>query len=326
MSKRGITSIASAPAKIILFGEHFVVYNNPAILMSIDKRIQVNAQLISECGIHIHSDLHEPFHYTSVERKLNRLDQIRNSPLYPVYDAILRSIPDRFESGIEIRIKSEIPIGIGLGSSGASCVATIAAVENLFKVPDRRTICSKAMASETLIHKGSSGADCFASTYGGIIQYVRNQGFSRIEAHKIPHLVLLNSGLRHSTWSMVSKVEDFKMQNESKFRELCKSASVICQKGMAAIQSGHIEEIGRLMNQNHVLLQTLGASHEKVDELVELCNRYGALGSKLTGAGGGGSVIALMMERNYSKLVSEGIGRQYEAFLVRIDNRGLEIH
>ncbi|HEY7570646.1 MAG TPA: mevalonate kinase [Nitrososphaeraceae archaeon] len=326
MSKLGITSFASAPAKIILFGEHFVVYNNPAILVAIDKRIQVNARLIPDYGIHIHSDLQEPFHYTSIKSRSNRLDEIRNKPLYPIYDAILRSIPDSFETGIDIRIKSEIPVGIGLGSSAASCVSTIAAVENLFKVPERRAICLKAMASETIVHKGSSGADCFASTYGGIIHYIKNQGFSRINVHKIPHLVLLNSGLKHSTRSMVSRVEEFKMQNESKFRELCKRASVICQKGMAAIQSGNIEEVGSLMNENHVLLQTLGASHEKVDELVDLCNRYGALGCKLTGAGGGGSVVALMMEKNFSKLESEAIELQYEVLPVTLDSRGLEIH
>ena len=326
MSNLGITSIASAPAKIILFGEHFVVYNNPAILMAIDKRIQVNVQRIPECGIHIHSDLQEPFHDRSIQGKSNRLEEIKNGPLYLIYDAILRSIPDPFETGIDIRIKSEIPVGIGLGSSGASCVATIAAVENLYKVPERHKVCLKAMASETIVHKGSSGADCFASTYGGIIHYIRNQGFSRINVHNIPHLVLLNSGLKHSTRSMVSRVEDFKMNNESKFRDLCIRASLICQKGMSAIQSGNIEEVGRLMTENHTLLQTLGASHEKVDELVQLCNKYGALGCKLTGAGGGGSVVALMTEKNLSRLESQTVKLQYEVLPVKVDNRGLEIH
>jgi mevalonate kinase len=125
---------------------------------------------------------------------------------------------------------------------------------------------------------------------------------------------------------MVSRVEAFKMQNESKFRDLCKRASLICQKGMSAIQSGNIEEIGKLMTKNHMLLQTLGASHEKVDELVGLCNRYGALGCKLTGAGGGGSIVALMTEKNLSRLESETVKLQYEVLPVTIDNRGLEIH
>ncbi|MGA7897264.1 MAG: mevalonate kinase [Nitrososphaeraceae archaeon] len=326
MSELSTTSIASAPAKIILFGEHFVVYNNPAILISISKRIEVHARLISKKGIHVLSDLQEPLHYTSLGDKSEEFERIRNSPLYPICDAVLGTISNRIcEAGIEIRIKSDIPVGVGLGSSGASCVATVAAVENLFKVPNREAICSKAMKSESLIHKGSSGADCFASTFGGVIYYVKNHGFDKINFLKEPHLLLLSTGLKHSTGSMISKVENFRSQNESKFRELCKSASEICNKGRAAIRSGHEEEIGSLMNENHKLLQTIGVSHEKVDELVEICNKNGALGSKLTGAGGGGYVIALVKKRDSYKVTSEVMKHNYEVFPVMTDSRGLEI-
>ena len=327
MSNFKTTSIASAPAKVILFGEHFVIYDNPAILLSISRRIQVHARLISEKGIHILSDLQEPLHFTSLEDKSEELEQIKNSLLYPICDAVLRTVPSRIcKSGIEIRIRSDIPVGVGLGSSGASCVATVAAVENLFKVPDRQAVCSKAMRSEALIHKGSSGADCFASTFGGVIYYVKNYGFERINLIKEPHFLLLSSGLEHSTRSMVSKVEVFKTQNESKFRDLCKRACKICDEGRAAIRSGHLKEIGRLMNENHKLLQTIGVSHEKVDELVEICNNNGALGSKLTGAGGGGCVIALVKEKDSHNVTSEATKRNYEVLPVLVDSRGLEIH
>jgi len=327
MSKLRSNSRASAPAKVILFGEHFVIYNNPAILMSIDKRILVNAQLISDHGIHILSEFQEPLRCTFSGGKLNKFDEVGKSPLFPICDAILRSIPDKIhDTGIEISIESDIPIGVGLGSSAASCVATVAAVGNLFRNPDRRSICLKAMESEALIHKGSSGADCFAATYGGMIYYIKNRGFNRVKSHEKLHLLLINTGVKHSTWSMVSKVEDFKKQNISRFKEVCKRAYEICDKGRAALQSGDQEEIGILMNENHKLLQTVGASHEKVDELVELCNKNGALGSKLTGAGGGGSVIALVKERDYYRFTLELIGRKYEALPVTIDNIGLEIH
>ena len=214
---------------------------------------------------------------------------------------------------------------LALANLGQVALTTVAAVENLFKVPNREAICSKAMKSESLIHKGSSGADCFASTFGGVIYYVKNHGFDKINFLKEPHLLLLSTGLKHSTGSMISKVENFRSQNESKFRELCKSASEICNKGRAAIQSGHEEEIGSLMNENHKLLQTIGVSHEKVDELVEICNKNGALGSKLTGAGGGGYVIALVKKRDSYKVTSEVMKHNYEVFPVMTDSRGLEI-
>jgi mevalonate kinase len=326
MSKLRSSSIASAPAKVILFGEHFVVYNMPAILVSVNKRIQVHARLIPEKGIHILSDIQEPFHHTSMKYESQVSDDIGNNSLYPICDAVLRTICNKnLDTGIQIEIKSDIPVGVGLGSSGACCVATVAAIEYLFDVSDRKRICSKAIESEAIIHKGSSGADCFASTFGGIIYYVKNHGFDRISFLKMPPLILLNSGVKHSTWSMVSRVEKFKAQNESKFSKLCVRASEICEKGRTAIRTGQMEEIGKLMNQNHKLLKNIGASHEKIDELVEICNRNGALGSKLTGAGGGGSVITLVEEKDQKKVISEVMKRNCEVIPVVIDNRGLEI-
>ena len=326
MSKLRTSSFASAPAKIILFGEHFVLYNMPAILMSINKRIQVHVQLTSDKGIRVISDLHESLHYRSVENRSLEFEEIKNNPLYPICDAVLRTISNRnLDIGMIITIRSSIPVGVGLGSSAASCVATVAAVQNLLDLPDRNTICSKAMESEGLIHKGSSGADCFISTFGGIIYYVKNHGFDRINFPNMPELMLLNTGLKHSTWSMVSKVAKFKAQNESRFRELCITASEICERGRVAIQSGEHEEIGRLMNENHKLLQTIGVSHEKVEEIIDICNRNGALGAKLTGAGGGGSVIALLKEEDQKKVTSETTKFNYQVFPLLIDSRGLEI-
>ncbi|HET9356637.1 MAG TPA: hypothetical protein VFN98_00945, partial [Nitrososphaeraceae archaeon] len=155
-------SRASAPAKVVLFGEHFVVYGSPAILASIDRRIRVSAQIIRSPQIIIRSDTGFSASFT-----VNKLDECGTNlseaqkftyPLYfATHDVISGSLNAKVKLGVEIDIHSDIPYGIGLGSSAASCVATVAAVGSLFLKRDRHWIFKRAHQAERLIHKSSSG-------------------------------------------------------------------------------------------------------------------------------------------------------------------------
>ena len=287
---------ASAPAKVILFGEHFVVYGSPAILAAINKRISVDARIIipNENKIIVRSDIGVAGEYNN-NGEFNALEggSKAKALLDPLYDAIRQVLLLRNKKniGIEIGISSRVPLGIGLGSSAASCVATVAAVDSLFeKNPNRQKVCKLAIKSERLIHKRTSGADCYVSTFGGLMRYYgKSKSFKKIETKETLSLVVASTGIKHSTSELVAGVKRFKNTNRTLFESLSKQANDICLQACAAIESGKCDKIGELMYQNQIILQQIGISHHKVRDIIDICSKAGAIGAKMTGAGGGGA-------------------------------------
>jgi mevalonate kinase len=325
---------ASAPAKIILFGEHFVVYGSPAILAAINKRVSVDTYTTigEEDKIVIRSDIGVAGRYSN-DGEFNALEGGMKSKavLDPLYSAIKEVLLVRNEKkriGIEVCISSKVPPGIGLGSSAASCVATVAAVASLFqKNPSKQKVCELAIRSEKLIHKKTSGADCYVSTFGGLMQYYsKSKNFKNIETKGLLSLVVASTGVKHSTSELVTGVKRFKDTNKLLFESLTKQASDICLQACTAIESGKLDKIGALMNENQILLQQIGISHYKVHEIIDICSKAGAIGAKITGAGGGGAVIALAESKQEStKIASRVKAAGYQSFEVEIDYNGLSI-
>ncbi len=327
---------ASAPAKVILFGEHFVVYGNPAILASINRRITVDARIINEDNdnkkIVIRSDIGIAGEYNNSSSGFFKAiagGMEAKPALDPLHSAIMQALATRGKkTGIEIAISSTVPPGIGLGSSAAACVATVAAVSSLFqKKPSRHKVCELAIESERLIHKNSSGADCYISTFGGLIHYSKTKGFKEIIRSKGELvLVVASTGVRHSTGDLVASVMKFKERNESLFQSLAKQAADICAQAQSAILSGRRDRLGALMNENQAILRQIGVSHYKVDDLIDICGKAGSLGAKITGAGGGGAVIALAATKQDSaRIAASARAAGYESFEVEIDRKGLVI-
>ena len=323
---------ASAPAKVILFGEHFVVYGNPAILASINKRIFVSACIIpdKEDRIAIRSDIGIAGQYNNNgEFKTLKGGVEAKAVLDPIYSAIKRVLSARnSRTGIEIGISSKVPPGVGLGSSAALCVATVAAVDSLFqKKLSRQKICELAIESERFIHKRTSGADCYVSTFGGLIQYHRkSKGIKKLETKQSLPLVVASTGIKHSTGELVDGVRRFKDKNNVLFDNLAKQASDICLQARTALASGRRDKIGELMNENQIILQQIGVSHYKAEDLIQICNNAGAVGAKLTGAGGGGSVIALAATKQDSANIASRVkAAGYQPFEVEIDHKGLVV-
>jgi mevalonate kinase len=317
----------SAPAKIILFGEHFVVYNKPAILASVTKRIKVGAHLNNSKTINIKSDLGIEASYKESDFNIIKGANHSQTILYPLYESARSVLSERHQIlGLDILVNSEFPYGLGLGSSAASCVATVAAVDSLFHKPDKQYVCDKAIKSERLIHNNSSGADCYISTFGGLIYYIKNTGFNKIYCKKDLSLLIGNTGIRHSTGALVSSVKKFKDENSSLFNNLSRRAENICRDAFTAITKGDERKLGKLMRENHTLLQQIGVSHDKIDYLVNVCVENGALGAKLTGAGGGGIMIALVPQEEKLKLISIIEKNGCECMAVEIDFNGLMLY
>jgi mevalonate kinase len=323
---------ASAPAKIILFGEHFVVYGNPAILSSINRRVTVEARKGKDGGesggkVTIRSDIGAGEFDGSTFRLIEGGQNAR-ATLEPIYFAARQALAARKQQGggLEIDINSDIPYGVGLGSSAASLVATIAAVEDLLGKPDRKKICESAIEAERIIHKNSSGADCYVSTYGGLIHYSKGDGFKKVEAKARLFMVIGDTGIKHNTGELVSSVRKLKEANQMAFSGLMAQSKDICNQALNALNSGNIDHLGMLMNENQLLLERLGVSHEKTDELIDVARRSGAIGTKITGAGGGGAIIALAESKEDSERIAAGIKEAgFGAFEIEIDSKGLVI-
>lgn len=324
-------SKASAPAKVILFGEHFVVYGNPAILASINRRVTVDARMIDQNKVAISSDIGIAGEYRNSRFKKLEGGNEAKTMLDPLHNATRQVISARNKqanAGIELVISSTVPPGIGLGSSAAACVATVAAVNSLLqKKPSKQEICELAIESERIVHKNSSGADCYVSTFGGLIHYSKTGGFKKMRAKDPLVLVVASTGVRHSTGHLVASVKNFKDRNHSLFKSFAERAADICSQAQRAIAAGRRDRIGELMNMNQAILREIGVSHYKVEDLIDICTKAGALGAKITGAGGGGAVIAIAANRqDTAKIASRANAAGYESFEVEIEAKGLIVY
>jgi mevalonate kinase len=312
-----LKSNASAPGKIILFGEHFVVYGVKAILCAINKRVTVNASKIQENRILIKSNIGD------LNMPPNRpITEIR-SPLKPFYFLANKMIKKYNQNtGIEIIIQSEIPLGVGLGSSSACCVAGAAAISRLFSKTSKEEILELAIEAERTIFQNTSGADCTVCTFGGIMEYDKKNGFVKINSKPNFHLVIANSKIEHSTETVVANVKQFKEKNEEKFSNICKEESELINETLILLKNNDLSNLGKKMLKNQEYLETIGVSNEKLDSMIQLAQKS-TFGAKITGAGGGGCIIALTDESNLEKTIKQFKKKNHECFSVKIDFDGL---
>jgi mevalonate kinase len=323
---------ASAPGKVIIFGEHFVVYNKEAVVAAINKRCFGRAELNKNLGVRIDSNLdvdNNPYFKqtttnTNVQGKRKLLSFCRN---------ILKDCA--LEIGLRIHINSELFVGVGLGSSAASCVtlagilrSVIAGTTSKEISPcDRKWVFENALIGEQMIHNKSSGVDCYVSTYGGLVHFTGlsgTTGTTSIQNQPLP-LFLINTRKSHETSELVSHVRRFSMNRDKYFNELTTEASTICSNGARAIAKGSLEEIGRLMTENHKLLREIGVSNKEIEKIIDICFSCGALGAKITGAGGGGCILVLAKPETIPELNVALHGLNVCSEAIDIANKGLII-
>ena len=308
-------SIASAPGKVILFGEHFVVYGVKAILCSINKRVTVTAEKTSERKISINSKIGK------LELEPDKPISEINSPLKPFYYLANKAVENK-DTGIHIQIDSEIPLGAGLGSSSACCVAGAAAIFKLFGNISKEEVLKLAIEAERTIFENTSGADCTVCTYGGIMEYDKNKGFKKIEHEPNFQLVIINSNIEHSTQSMVSKVKEFENKNKEEFSKLSNLESKLVEDVLKLVKENKIQEIGQKMNQNQEYLENIGISNKELTKMVKI-GQESSFGAKITGSGGGGCIFALTNESNLQNILKKFKDNNYECFSTKIDFKGL---
>jgi mevalonate kinase len=311
-------SVASAPGKVILFGEHFVVHGTKAILCAIDKRITATSQFLDEKKIHIKSKLGDVELDLNTPSKLNSTSDKFMKPFLHIAKEALQEFNEN--KGIEITLESDILAGIGLGSSSAACVATAASVAGLFSRKSKVEILRKAIESERTIFEDVSGADSSISTFGGLISYSKN-GYEKIDSKSDFNLIIANSNQIHNTKEVVSKVREFKNKNEKLFAEMCEQENMLVRDALSAIKENDLNKLGSLMLKNQKMLEKINVSTNKLDLLVNEAVKT-SYGAKITGAGGGGCMISLVDKSNMVSTL-ENLKKIGDCFVAKIDFDGL---
>jgi len=265
---------ASAPGKVILFGEHAVVYGEPAIAAAINRRIFVSAEKRSDDEIRITSG-HEmeggyPYVTAAVELTFEYLGR---------------------RSGLDINIKSEFPPASGLGSSAAVSVATILATATLLGGEiGKKDLARLGHQVEKRVQGAASITDSSVTTFGGVL-FIKPglEVVERIDSESLP-LVVGYTGVGGSTKEQVEKVRVLRECYTDVVDPIIHTICGVSLAAKKALQNG--DDIGGLMNLNHGLLESLGVGTDLLSKYVYLARDAGALGAKITGAGGGGCMVA----------------------------------
>jgi len=279
----------SAPGKVFLFGEHAVVYGKMGIAMAIRPRVFVTVR-----------DTKRPSRAKS-----------------PYIDSCFEQM------GVigSVYINSQIPSSSGLGSSAAVTVATLAAINDEFNLnKTREDIATMAFEIEKTVQKGrASPTDTTVSTYGGIV--LITGGSRRRLPPQNMHLVIGDSQVSHSTSRMVEQVADLKKRHPEIVDPVLDAIQGV---SMSAIhQLSNPRELGRYMNMNNSLLEVLGVGHPQLAKMILASRQAGAFGAKITGAGGGGSMVALcpkQLKHRVAKAIESCDGR---AIVTAIDTEGV---
>lgn len=266
--------------KIILLGEHAVVYGYPALAAALDRGVRIDA-VPTPAGGTLRVDV------PSWNLKVTADDD--NSFAHG-----LAAIADALDLGrppLTLVGDAQIPPGAGLGASAAFAVAVSRALLAHAKKPaTTEAIAAAAAASEKILHGRASGVDVALAIAGGVGVYRKSTG---LKAFTIPTLRVLvgPSGSPRSTAAMVDRVAQATASSADDAR--LKELGALADTGTQALMSRDIDGLGRDMNRAHALLAELGVSTPLLDALCDVARKLGAHGAKLTGAGGGGAVIAL---------------------------------
>ena len=281
--------IASAPGKVILFGEHAVVYGHPAIAVPV---LDVQAKAIIQPRIGGEG-------ITLIAPDISLHNVLKDLPLD---DAIALAIHLALKKlGVSqmpactLMVSSTIPLAAGLGSGAAVSVAIIRAVSGFLghPLPDK-AINQIAFEVEKLHHGTPSGIDNTVVTYRQPVYFVKGQPIRMLEI-KLPFMLVIgDTGVKCPTSVTVGDVRKAYEANSGLYQTYFDTCSRIAEKAVYSIGDKRNAALGPLMNDNHLVLQQMGVSSPELDTLVEAARGAGALGAKLSGSGRGGNMIALV--------------------------------
>ncbi|WOF16510.1 mevalonate kinase [Methanoplanus sp. FWC-SCC4] len=278
----------SAPGKVFLFGEHAVVFGKPGIAMAIKPRVYVTV------------------------RKARNPARVNSPYIESCFE----------EMGVtgSVYIHSQLPSSSGLGSSAAVTVATLFAINDEFNLKyDRNQLASMAYKIEKKVQHGrASPTDTYVSTFGGLV-LIKDNKRRRMPPENF-NIVIGNTLVSHKTTELVAMVSEFRKNNPLVVDPILDAIEAVTTRSMHNFHN--LKVLGRYMDVNHALLEALGVGHPMLSRLVSASRAAGAYGAKMTGAGGGGCMIALCPKRSKSKVAGAIEAADGRAIITTIDTEG----
>ena len=311
-----------APGKIILFGEHSVVHNKPAIAAAINRGVDVELSSRDDNIVHVivpaidYDDEHELTNF--------QLNYVIDSHKKMITDYVYEVINlFEFQSGFDITVNINMYLGVGLGSSAAVTVSCLKAV-SMFAGNDysKDKIASIARSIEIKIQGAASPIDTSMSTYGGII-YIDNEfNLHNVDVNMNLPLIVQNCQISGNTGKLVESVRQKYEKYPNIIGKIFDAMEQIAVDAKVALELGDSEQLASYMNINQGLLDSIGVNTLELSEMVYDIRHHGAKGSKLTGSGGGGCIIAFCPDNIGD--VYDSLDDKYPKFKCELSTNGVE--
>jgi mevalonate kinase len=290
--------------KTILFGEHFVVYGLPSIVSALGTYTTADVKVVKGNGWIVNDQRPATPGYKK---------QKHTQAMQSIANIINHLKVDIKNQRLEISFAGDLIAASGVGASAAQCTSLARALSETFNLNlDDEKVNEAAYEGEKAYHGTPSGVDNTASTYGGLIWFVRNLGAGKntmdlLQSPRKMLIVIANSGITASTTEVVADVRRLREENPEKIEKIFREYGKLAEAAKKALLKGDIATIGNLMNQNHKMLQQITVSGKINDDLVEIALENGAIGAKLTGTGRGGLVIGLAENEDAQEKIANAI-------------------
>ncbi len=281
----------SAPGKVILFGEHAVVYGKPALAVPVHST-RARAEVSDLPG--------EPAGWVRLEAPGTQIsawlhEMLQADPLASAVRLILKDLGGSAPPALRVVLNSEIPVGAGMGSSAAVSVAVIRAVAaHLGQELSAERVSALAFEVEKLQHGTPSGIDNTVVAYERPLFFAAGKPLQFVQVGRPFTLIIGDSGDRLPTRESVAAVRERRAADPESVDRVFAEIEAISEQGRRFIESGDTRQLGLLFDRNQTLLKAIGVSGKGLEQLIRAAKRAGALGAKLSGAGRGGIMIALV--------------------------------
>jgi mevalonate kinase len=296
-----ISTLGSASAKIILFGEHAVVYGQPAVAIPIQD-------IRASAAVSIDTSVSTPI----IEAKDLKIETTFSAASYPeaivpiikVIELINEKIVKLPKSGWRLTIWSKIPLGRGLGSSAAISIAIIRALAKaMMKFISPKELIKYSFELEKIHHGTPSGIDNTVISLEKPVLFRKDHEPSAIQIASM-FFVVGDTGISKKTGDVVAQVAEAREKNREQYDRIFSQIGQIARQGSLALKDGDVKKIGKLMDENHILLQRINVSSPELENLIDAAKAKGALGAKLCGAGKGGCMVAVAKDGTTAGIIA----------------------
>lgn len=297
--------VVSAPGKIMIMGEHAVVHGRPCMVTAVNRRIEVALKITHDNLLTLNASDVGVVNY---QKEISNLGKGEIEQKVKFVELALKNFKNKFPftTGLKISTKADF-CRYGFGSSGAVTACVIKGLAELFKINiNKRDIFDLVYQTILGVQQRGSGFDAAASIYGGTLYFVTGgKVIEQLNTDKLP-LVVGYTGVKADTVQLIGLVWKKLAKNPEKVNKIFDKMGELVEKGKKAILEKDYLTLGDLMNQNEKLLEEFGVGTEKLTALIKAALGAGAWGAKLSGAGGGDCIIALVPE-NKREAVSKAI-------------------